>query len=95
MRKVTFTFDDATVGRLRQAAARRGRPQSQIVREAIEEYAARVDRLSEAERLAFLEAFDTLVPAIPTRPRQAVDEELRAVRQARRRGGRRSGAAQS
>jgi predicted transcriptional regulator len=35
MVKVTFTLDDQTVARLRQAAARLNRPQSQVVRDAV------------------------------------------------------------
>jgi hypothetical protein len=90
MVKVTFTLDDVTVARLRRAAARLGRPQSQVVREAIRDYAARIGRLSEAERLRLLQVFDTVVPAIPDRPLHAVQAELRAIRRARRRGGRRT-----
>jgi len=90
MVKVTFTLDDATVTRLRAAAARLAKPQSQIVREAIHDYADRVGRLSEHERLALLKAFDQLVPRIPGRPQAAVERELRAIRSARRHGGRRT-----
>jgi hypothetical protein len=45
--------------------------------------------VSEAERQRLLEAFDTLVPLIPTRPQQEVDDELNEIRRARRSGGRR------
>jgi hypothetical protein len=86
---VTFTLDDLTVRQLRRTAAQAGRPQSQVVRAAIQEYASRAGRLSEQERLRFLRAFDTLVPKIPTRPQAEVKAELRALRAARRRGGRR------
>ena len=51
---VTFSLDDATVERLRRTASRLGRAQSQIVREAVAEYAARADRLSESERRQLL-----------------------------------------
>jgi hypothetical protein len=88
MVKVTFTLDDLTVQRLRQAAARLARPHSQVVREAIREYAERVGRLSETERLRLLHAFDTMVPRIPERPVAEVDAEIRRVRAARQRGGR-------
>jgi hypothetical protein len=37
-----------------------------------------------------LAAFDTLVPKIPSRPAREVDAELKALRQARRSGGRAS-----
>lgn len=90
MVKVTFTLDDATVTRLRAASARLAKPQSRVVREAIHDYADRVGRLSEHERLALLRAFDELVPRIPSRPRAAVQRELKALRTARRHGGRRT-----
>jgi predicted nucleic acid-binding protein len=54
MVKMTFTFDEDTVGRLRQAAARLAKPQSYVVREAVREYAARVGALSEIERRQML-----------------------------------------
>ena len=92
MVKVTFTLDDRTVLRLRQAAARLNKPQSQVVREAVAEYANRVGRLSEQERVRMLAALDAIVKRRPTRPVADVDEELRAIRTARRRGGRRHGA---
>ncbi|HEX6210449.1 MAG TPA: ribbon-helix-helix protein, CopG family [Methylomirabilota bacterium] len=86
--KVTFTLDAETVVRLRQTAERLRKPQSQVVREAVAEYAAAADRLSEAERRRLLETFDRLVPELPRRPLQEVETELRAVRRARRSGGR-------
>lgn len=89
MVKVTFTLDDATVERLRRAARRLARPQSQVVREAIKDYADRLGRLGEEERTRLLKVFDTVVPAIPQRPAARVDAELRAIRRARRKGGRR------
>jgi hypothetical protein len=91
MVKVTFTLDEATVERLRRTAARVRRPQSQVVREAVKEYADRVGKLSEEERARLLKLFDTVVPAIPLRPVARVDAELRAIRSARRTGGRRHG----
>ena len=87
--KVTFTLDSAAVSCLNDAAERLGKPKSEVVREAIEDYHARIGRLGERERLRMLQAFDELVPQIPTRSRAAVDEELREIRRARRRGGRR------
>ena len=89
MVKVTFTLDAATVTRLRTTAERLHVPQSQVVREAIAEYGARAGRLSEVERVGMLKAFDTLVSVRPaSRPVAAVDAELRALRAARRQGGR-------
>jgi predicted transcriptional regulator len=90
MVKVTFTLDDATVAEIRRTAERLGRPQSQVVREAVAEYAARADRLSERERLRALTILETLRKTTPSRAGRAVDLELRAIRAARRTGGRRS-----
>ena len=89
MVKVTFTLDDRTVSRLRQTAERANKPQSQVVREAVNDYADRIGRLSEAERIRMLTALDTIVSRKPTRPAADVDHELRAIRAARRSGGRR------
>jgi predicted transcriptional regulator len=90
MVKVTFTLDDETVAALRQASERLAKPQSMIVREAIREYGARAGRLAEDERQRMLRAIDAVIAQPPARTAAAVDRELRAVRVARRRGGRRS-----
>ena len=90
MVKVTFSLDDATVAEIRRTAERLGRPQSQVVREAVAEYAARADRMSERERLHALTVLDKLRGGAATRSARAVDAELRAIRAARRTGGRRS-----
>jgi predicted transcriptional regulator len=89
MVKVTFTLDDRTVARLRQAAARANKPQSQVVREAVNDYADRVGRLSETERIRMLAALDAIVSRKPARTAADVDRELHAIRTARRSGGRR------
>jgi predicted transcriptional regulator len=89
--KMTFTFDDASVARLRRTAERLGKPQSEVVREAIREYGERVGRLSERERLRLLAVFDEVLPRMPTRPLAEVEAEIAAVRAARRRGGRAAG----
>lgn len=91
MVKVTFTLDDKTVEAIRRTAARLGTARSHVVREAVAEYAARTDRLSERERLAMLSVLDRLRKSPQTRSAAVVDEELRGLRAARRRGGRRSG----
>jgi hypothetical protein len=91
LQKVTFSLDVETVTRLRTAAERLHMPYSQVVREAIAEYASRVGRLSDAERVALLRTFDQLLPPVPARPASEVAAELRAIRAARRRGGRQSG----
>lgn len=87
--KATFTFDEVTIRHLADAAMRLSRPKSEIVRDAINEYHARLDRLSDSERDRMLRAFDTLLPSVSLRSREAVDQELREIRTARRSGGRR------
>ena len=89
MVKMTFTLDDPTVAALRKSAARLRRPRSEIVRLAIRDYAGRVGKLAEPERLRLLRLFDELVPRIPSRPAAAVDREIDELRRARRAGGRR------
>jgi len=86
MVKVTFTLDDTTVARLNETARRLSKPKSEVVREAIEAYHAKSDRLSEAERermLAYLKEY-ALMPL----PGTAADREreLREIRESRRRG---------
>ena len=90
MVKVTFSLDDETVARLRRTAERLGKAQSHVVREAVAEYAARADRLSEGERARLLGVLDGLAGRPAGRTAREVDAEIRAVRAARRRGGRRS-----
>jgi hypothetical protein len=92
MVKMTFTLDDPTVAALRKSAARLGKPRSEVVRLAIRDYAGRVGKLAEPERLRLLRLFDEVVPRIPSRPAAAVDREINALREARRAGGRRGAA---
>lgn len=89
--KMTFSLDEATARELERTSERLERPKSQVVREAIHEYAARAGRLSERERRHLLQRFDELVPKIPLRPASEVEAELAEIRRARRAGGRRSG----
>jgi hypothetical protein len=89
--KVTFTLDEDTITRLRATAERLALPKSEVVREAIRDFSDRAGCLSERERRRLLEAFDRLVPAIPSRPLRDVERELTDLRRARRVGGRRSG----
>ncbi len=72
------------------AAERLAKPKSQVVREAVSEYHDRIGRLSARERLEKLRLFDALLPLIPSRGRGAAQRELKAIREARRSGGRRS-----
>jgi len=88
MVKMTFTLDEVTVSQLRRSAERLAKPRSEVVRLAIREYSERIGRLGEQERIQMLRAFDELVPRIPARPAAEVEREIRAVRAARRLGGR-------
>jgi hypothetical protein len=90
MVKATFSLDDETMEQIRRTAARLRKPQSHVVRDAVADYAARSDRLSERERLQLLGALETIDRAAPSRSARAVDAEMAAVRKARRQGGRRS-----
>jgi hypothetical protein len=89
-KKMTFTLDEKTVGQIDRAARYLGIPKSQVVREAIGEYSANLGRLSDEERQRMLKIFDEHVANLPTRPRDEVEAELRAIREARRGGGRRT-----
>jgi predicted transcriptional regulator len=91
MVRVTFALDEATVQRIRRTAARLGKPQSHVVREAVADFAARADRMSEAERLRVLTAIGAIRSRKSSRTGRAVDAELEAIRRARRTGGRGSG----
>jgi predicted DNA-binding protein len=88
--KVTFTLDEATIARLRQAAERLAKPKSEVVRDAIHDFSERVGRLSERERLRMLRILDEIASRRPSRPLGQVEAELKQIRAARRRGGRRS-----
>ena len=88
--KMTFSLDEITANRLNQTAERLRLAKSEVVREAIRDYAARAGRLSENERRRLLQAFDDYVPGIPDRPVEEVEQELEEIRRARQGGGRRS-----
>jgi len=92
MIKVTFTLDEDTVARLRRAATRLARPQSQVVREAIRDYEARSQKLDEDERQRMLEVIDRLATAGRARPVKDVQAELDEIRRARRESGKRRAA---
>ena len=90
MVKMTFTFDQHTAETLRRTAARLNRPQSFVVREAIQEYASRADRLSDEERRQMIEVLDRMVARSAKRTQTEVDSEIAEIRAARRTGGRRT-----
>jgi hypothetical protein len=89
MAKRTFVLDDETVRTLRTLAERRQQAQSHIVREAIAVYATQAQRLSDQDRARKLRVLDELLARPGTRAGREVDEELRAIRRARRAGWRR------
>ena len=91
MPKVTFSLDDATVRLLRRTAERARKPQSLVVREAIAQYAAREETLSDAERERLLGALRTIKAQPPTRGDDEVDRELREIRRSRAAASRRTG----
>jgi len=86
MVKVTFTFDEATIARLNETARRLSKPKSEVVREAIEAYHAKSDRLSEAERQRMLRILGDYMRQPPTKTSTEVDRELCELRESRRRG---------
>jgi predicted DNA-binding protein len=86
--KMTFTVDEATATRLNRIATRLAKPKSEVVREAIREYDARSDRLSDAERVRMLRVVDEIMKRPPTRSRSQADREIAEIRRARRSGGR-------
>jgi hypothetical protein len=86
---MTFSLDDATVLQIRKTAARLRKAQSHVVRDAVAEYAERSGQLSETERQHTLTVLARLRRSRPSRPPAEVDAELRALRTARRSGGRR------
>ena len=88
MAKFTFVFDDQTARTLRATAARLGKSQSLVVREAVAEYAAHAGRLTERERRRMLTTIDRLRRQSSPRSGEAVTAEIRALRTARRQGGR-------
>ena len=88
MVKVTYTLDAATVDRVNRIAERRRMPKSQVVREAIQDYHGKGDRMPEEERLRKLKFLREYMAQPPTSTQADVDRELREIRAARRSGGR-------
>ena len=87
---MTFTFDEQTADTLRRAALRLKKPQSAVVRDAIQDYASRADRLSDEERKRMLKVLDRMMARAPNRTQVEVDAEISGIRAARRTGGRRT-----
>jgi predicted transcriptional regulator len=91
MPKVTFSLDDEAVRLLRRAAERTRKPQSLVVREAIAQYAAREEKLSDEERERLLKVLRDIKGRPVTRSQDDVDRELQDVRRSRRSGWSRPG----
>jgi len=90
MVKVTFTLDEKTVAKLADASRQLSKPKSEIVREAVLDYHARIGRLSEQERIRMLRVLDEHLGRPPQRSQAEVDRELREIRASRHAGWRRS-----
>ena len=86
MAKMTFSLDDETIRTLRLTAERKHKPQSVVVREAIVEYAAKDEKLSDAERARKLQLIRNLKSQPPTRDQASVDRELGDLRRSRKIG---------
>jgi len=91
MIKRTFVLDEQSSANLDRAADRLGIPKSQVVREAIQLYGERMDKLTAEERERALGAFDQGIAVLPERSRDEVQAELDEIRRARRAGGRAGG----
>lgn len=90
---MTFTLDEETAARIDRLAARLRLPKSQVVREAVSEYATsgNAGQTGKAERVRMLAALAKLTKSPPTRSAAEVDREIAEIRRARRTGGRRHG----
>jgi metal-responsive CopG/Arc/MetJ family transcriptional regulator len=84
--KMTFSLDETTVEALNRTAGRLAKPKSEVVREAIREYDAKSDRLSETEKRRMLKLLQEYSKQPAEKTRAEVDRELRAIRESRRRG---------
>jgi metal-responsive CopG/Arc/MetJ family transcriptional regulator len=90
MVKVTFTLDENTVAKLQDASRRLAKPKSEVVREALVDYHARIGRLSEQERIRAVRLLAEHLARPPERSQAETDRELKELRAARRAGGRRT-----
>ncbi|HYK58450.1 MAG TPA: ribbon-helix-helix protein, CopG family [Bryobacteraceae bacterium] len=83
--KVTFTLDEATVNKLNLTAQSLAKPKSEVVRDAIDHYYVKSDRLSDEERERMLRALREFAARPPTRSQAEVDREIRQIRASRKR----------
>lgn len=87
--RATFSIDSATDAALRRLADSLGISKSAVVRQGVLDLAQRADRLSEGERLRLMAVLRTWMATPANRERSEALRELKAVRTARREGGRR------
>ena len=91
LQKMTFSLDALTAARIGALAERLGKAKSAVVREAVARYHEHSDRVSEAERNERVRVFREFLQDVPAAPsHEAARAELREIRRARRRGGRRT-----
>jgi hypothetical protein len=64
MVEMTFTLDDATAAKLRQAATRLDKSLREVVSEAIDDYTERVWRLGEREKRHLLQVVNDIMPGL-------------------------------
>ncbi len=64
MVEMTFTLDDATAAKLRQAATRLDKSLREVVCEAIDDYADRVWQLGERQNRHLLNVVNELIPKL-------------------------------
>ena len=84
--KVTLSLPPETVELLSDAATRLAKPKSQVVRDAIQQFRAGIDRLSSAERVRMLAVLDEAAAMPATRSDDDVQRELEEIREARHSG---------
>lgn len=81
--KVSLSLSPEKVELLSDAATRWAKPKSQVVRDAIQEFHAGIDRLSSAERVRMLAVLDEFAAMPATRSDDDVERELEEIREAR------------
>ena len=77
--RATFSIDESSLLALERSAAALNKSKSEIVREAVIEYDARRDRLSEKERQAKLSVISKLSSLPPDRTEDDVQTELAEI----------------
>ena len=86
--RATFSIDERTHRALERVSEALGKSKSEVVREAVIEYEARRDRLTEEERRRQLAAIAEIRASPPSRSDESMKAELREIRRSRRGPGR-------